>query len=55
MYYLDTKDTFEPLINLGNGRLSFPKTKAVRGLRESDGKIHAVTVRQATAEEMARR
>jgi len=55
MYYLDNKTTYEPLINLGNGKLAFPKTKRLNGLRDSDGKTHAVTVRQATAEELARR
>lgn len=54
MYYLDTQDTYEPLINLGNGRVAFPKTKALKGLRHTDGKSHPVTVRKATAEELAR-
>ena len=55
MYYLDTQDTFEPLINLGNGRIAFPKTSELEGLRDTDGKRHPVTVRKATAEELARR
>jgi len=44
--YLDTADTFEPLIFKGGGRFSLPKTKALNGLRDSDGKKHPVTIIQ---------